>query len=434
MTQVTMSAHTLLPNRGAYLSSPVLSRPQLTLRQILCSKRLRPSLPITPPSAPAEAHADREASRVMRMPDPAIGASPVRDILRRKCADCENDENIQRKETPGSLPPAAETAVRALGPGAPLPASERAFFEPRFGRSLEHVLVHDGAQAGRAASAVHARAFALGPYIAFGAGEYQPGTQRGRELMAHEIAHTMQPSNGGQLRRKVQVNSGLSLNTQGFSVTKSGDTYTCPKVVKSSVWNEIFTAMLFSPRTFKIAGATNAEMNKNFVAHMAARLNITKFADKKKYTFPGSAGVRMNPAFWASEGVVKSGVERKDAIADLNSNPKEYSLYCWLATKLTMEGGSGSGSNFDGASADEADWIPGDWGYIENIDFPKSGGTIGLEGENLIYVGNDLFWGHFGPGIERKTLGDWLISVDNFPGPSFGELTNIRTITKVGLE
>lgn len=402
---------------------------------------LRPQPPIPLSTNPAETHADREASRVMRMPDPALGASPVRDILRRKCANCENEENIQRKETPGavaSLSPAAETAVRSLGPGAPLPESVRTFFEPRFGRPLGHVRVHDSAQAGRAAGAVHARAFALGPDIAFGAGEYQPGTQRGRELMAHEIAHTMQPSDGGpsQLRRKVQVNAGLSLNTQGFSVTKSGDTYTCPKVVKGSVWNEIFTALLFSPRVFKIAGATNAEMNKNFVAHMAARLNIIKFAAKKKFKFPvpGDAA-KLNPEFWSGEDVVKPGQDRKKAIADINSekNGKDYSIYCLLGTKLTMEGGSGSGDFIYGNSMEETDWIPGDWGYIENIDFPV-GGTLGLEGENLIYVGNDLFWGHFGPGIEYKTLDDWLKSVDNFPGPSVGSLDTQRNSTKVGLE
>ena len=393
---------------------------------------------LSPPTSPAESHADHEASRIMRMPDPALGASPVRDILRRKCADCAEDENIQRKEMPAAaaLSPAAESAVRALGPGAPLPQSERAFFEPRFGRSLDHVLVHDGAQAGRAAGAVHARAFALGPDIAFGAGEYQPGTRGGRELMAHEIAHTMQPSNGGQLRRKVQVGAGLSLNTQGFSVTKTGDVYTCPRVVKGGVWNEIFTALLFSPRVFKIAGATNAEMNKNFVAHMAARLDITKFAAKKKFKFPvpGDAA-KLNPEFWSGEDVVKPGKDRKDAIADINSekNGKDYAIYCLLGTKLTMEGGSGSGDFIYGNSTEETDWIPGDWGYIENVDFPV-GGTLGLEGENLIYVGNDMFWGHFGPGIEYKTLGDWLLSVDNFPGPSFGSLDPQRNSTKVGLE
>jgi hypothetical protein len=71
-------------------------------------------------------------------------------------------------------------------------AGSRAFFEPRFGRDLGAIRVHRDGAAERAAHAVSARAFAVGNDVVFGAGEYAPGTDRGRSLLAHELAHTFQ--------------------------------------------------------------------------------------------------------------------------------------------------------------------------------------------------------------------------------------------------
>jgi Domain of unknown function (DUF4157) len=197
-----MLTHALQPARASG-NAPAAPWRDPGLRSILRNAGARPKLRLGAVNDPAEAEADRTADRVMRMPDPQMAAgaasppSTPREILRRKCAHCEEEENIRRKETAGQAVPlssAAETAVRSLGPGAPLPASERAFFEPRFGRPLDHVRVHDGAEAARASSAIHARAFALGSNVAFAQGEYRPGTRGGRELLAHELAHVGQDS------------------------------------------------------------------------------------------------------------------------------------------------------------------------------------------------------------------------------------------------
>ena len=201
-----MHTHALMTREAA---RPGLAPPLRTpaLRSILLGAGAQPKLRVGAVDDPAEAEADRVADRIMRMPDPKLVSAASepppdqRGILRRKCAHCEEEERVQRKETlgtshaGGALSPAAEAAMSSLGPGAPLPASERAFFEPRFGHSLGHVKVHDGAQAAHAASAVNARAFALGSSVAFARGEYQPGTRGGRELMAHELAHVRQVRN-----------------------------------------------------------------------------------------------------------------------------------------------------------------------------------------------------------------------------------------------
>lgn len=152
--------------------------------------------------APDDAHereADAVAARVMAAPEG----------VQRKCENCEKedeqkkeqaepekqDEEIQRKETGGAAKvtntgAAAITASR--GGGQPLPASERAFFEPRMGVNLGPVRIHADAQAARLSADLAARAFTVGGDVYFGGGEYRPGDSEGRRLIAHELTHVQQ--------------------------------------------------------------------------------------------------------------------------------------------------------------------------------------------------------------------------------------------------
>ena len=141
---------------------------------------------------PLEREADIMADRVMRMNDGAC------------CAGCANggscdggSTTVHRARTaPGGavdLPPDTEDQVRRLtGGGAPLPETVRTQFEPRFGADLSGVRVHRDAAAADSSAALGAKAWTLGNHIAFGAGQWAPGTNEGNRLIAHELAHTVQ--------------------------------------------------------------------------------------------------------------------------------------------------------------------------------------------------------------------------------------------------
>jgi hypothetical protein len=60
------------------------------------------------------------------------------------------------------------------------------------GADLSQVRVHTDANAVQLSRDLQARAFTTGPDIAFAAGEYQPGTNNGRRLLAHELTHVVQ--------------------------------------------------------------------------------------------------------------------------------------------------------------------------------------------------------------------------------------------------
>ncbi len=76
--------------------------------------------------------------------------------------------------------------------GQPIPASARVGLEGAFGADLSGTRVHTGATAASLASGMNARAFTIGEDIAFGHGEFQPGSLEGDALIAHEVAHVLQ--------------------------------------------------------------------------------------------------------------------------------------------------------------------------------------------------------------------------------------------------
>ena len=76
--------------------------------------------------------------------------------------------------------------------GQSLAPEVRADMEDRFGADFGGVRVHDDARAHDSARSADAAAYAVGEHVVFGSGRYQPATDTGRALLAHELAHTVQ--------------------------------------------------------------------------------------------------------------------------------------------------------------------------------------------------------------------------------------------------
>ncbi|MET0396725.1 MAG: DUF4157 domain-containing protein [Longimicrobiaceae bacterium] len=104
-------------------------------------------------------------------------------------------ERPARDVSPGAG--AGAGSVPELGGGEPMPAAERARFEARFGFDFSQVRIHHDARADRAAEPIGASAFTLGSHIAFRSGSYDPRSEAGRRLLAHELTHVVQQRGGG---------------------------------------------------------------------------------------------------------------------------------------------------------------------------------------------------------------------------------------------
>jgi hypothetical protein len=190
----------------------------------------------------------------------SVHRAPVRSpqlhrILQRKCAcggtcpKCEAERNatLHRRAAvqgkPGTAPPIVRDVLRS--PGQPLDPATRAYMEPRFGHDFSQVRVHadsnattlaiskpddpfeqeadrvaDAAMrmpsapagpghdfsqvrihtdeaAAQSARAVDALAYTIGNHMVFGSGQYNPGSEAGRRLLAHELSHTIQQGSSG---------------------------------------------------------------------------------------------------------------------------------------------------------------------------------------------------------------------------------------------
>jgi len=82
-------------------------------------------------------------------------------------------------------------------PGAPLEGGIRSRAEGSLGMDLSGVRVHTDQQAADSAAGLQAMAFAQGQDIFFGEGQYDPGSQQGDELIAHELVHVAQQDGNG---------------------------------------------------------------------------------------------------------------------------------------------------------------------------------------------------------------------------------------------
>jgi Domain of unknown function (DUF4157)/Novel toxin 16 len=167
---------------------------------------------------PLEAEADRVANLVVRtpVPLPPLARRPGTVSLRRRCAACEGEKELEKdglrlqpkceacageerqeraalhKGVPAEGDVAASVSDVLASPGRHLDAPTLGFFEPRFNHDFSRVRVHTDAAAANSSRAVGALAYTVGSDIVFARNRFEPTTLQGRTLLAHELAHVVQ--------------------------------------------------------------------------------------------------------------------------------------------------------------------------------------------------------------------------------------------------
>jgi hypothetical protein len=174
--------------------------------------RIQFKLSVNEPGDAYEQEADNVADQVMRMEDATIQRSPMPiSFLQRKCAHCEDEEKLQRKEmnAEAKTSDGLESYVNGLGSGRgePLPEDVRSFYEPRFGMDFSNVRVHTDDTAAKSASSVNALAFTTGNNIVFNQGQFNPETPQGKHLLAHELTHVVQQGGTNKAVQRVSYDS-----------------------------------------------------------------------------------------------------------------------------------------------------------------------------------------------------------------------------------
>jgi hypothetical protein len=143
-------------------------------------------LRVSVPGDAAEQEALAVGAAVARMPEPSA-TTPV-PAARGSVAP-----SVQRRAiTLGETPLAVGEELQKGGGGMPLPGAVRSFMDARFGADFGAIRIHTDARAAMLSARLGARAFTLGPDVYFARDEFQPGSMDGRELIAHELTHTIQ--------------------------------------------------------------------------------------------------------------------------------------------------------------------------------------------------------------------------------------------------
>lgn len=138
------------------------------------------------------------------------------------------DEVARKPLASNGADPAPQAISRRLGTGQPLAGSSRTRMESAFGADFSGVRIHTDATAAALSRNLNARAFTVGQQVAFGRGEYRPGTPIGDALLAHELAHVMQQ----------RVAAGVSAQASGASsgaLEEEADTSAVGAVL--ALWN-----------------------------------------------------------------------------------------------------------------------------------------------------------------------------------------------------
>jgi Domain of unknown function (DUF4157) len=199
---------------------------------------IQPKLKVSNREDPLEKEADMFAEQIMNMSNPSHIGRPLsinRDsksiASRSECSPCDikneglkGDENELKISRKGSLDEKNDYVSNELSNdldtiqsgGIPLDILTKELMESRFGHDFSNVRIHNDENASRSATTINALAYTAGNDIIFSSGHYDPNTNDGKRLIAHELVHVIQQSDQNDI-------AAHSSNQDSVNVTENGN-------------------------------------------------------------------------------------------------------------------------------------------------------------------------------------------------------------------
>ncbi|WP_206610970.1 eCIS core domain-containing protein [Mariniphaga sediminis] len=134
----------------------------------------------------------------------------------------EKEGQVQAKSDSTPVVPAGfESGLNgSKGSGSPLPSGVKSQMESGFGTDFSNVRIHTDSGAAQMSRQIGAQAFTHGSDIYFNEGKFNPASESGQHLIAHELTHTVQQ--GASVQPKlVQRQEG----EEEAEVPETGDNY-----------------------------------------------------------------------------------------------------------------------------------------------------------------------------------------------------------------
>ncbi|MBP6250332.1 MAG: DUF4157 domain-containing protein [Leptothrix sp. (in: Bacteria)] len=311
---------------------------------------LAPGLAVSRPEDAAEREASRVARRIVQMPEPrpaADGPAPItvpahahqspRSIglplpgVHRAAAlpagtaspavaRFAGSVGVRSPAAGGAALAGAAASAGAAAPravagsgGAALPEALRQDMEQRFGADFSAVRIHTGEASAQTSRQLQAAAFTVGGNIHFGPDRWQPGSAAGRELLAHELAHTVQQGAAHQPARlqrsadpTVSVQQRVPAQVQRLGISDALDWF-----ADKASWIpgfRLFTLLIgFNPINLRRVDRTAANLLRALIELLPGGALITQALDNH--------GIVDRVAHWA--------MGQLQALADIGSSVRQ---------------------------------------------------------------------------------------------------------------
>lgn len=91
------------------------------------------------------------------------------------------------------------------------------FFSARMGYDFSSVKVYTGSEAAASARQLGAQAYTIGNRIVFNENRYEPDSERGKKLLAHELAHVAQQDHQSLSRKEEETDCNEKLDLEGYT-------------------------------------------------------------------------------------------------------------------------------------------------------------------------------------------------------------------------
>jgi hypothetical protein len=237
---------------------------------------IQPKLTISTPGDASEQEADRVAGQVLRQKIPEGEENQrIRDSGKTVAASGKGELDVNEG--------LEDRLNRSKHGGSSIPQELQAFFEPRMQFDFGKVRIHTDSEAAQINQELGARAFTHGSDIYFGAGQYNPRSNEGKGLLAHELTHVMQ-----QMGCNLRINrNNQPAPASGFSVVRA----TYERLVCRAVQNllgRLLRSTTFAPVVQPILQSMLAQVvwrDSAGTEHGGAAVT---------YTVPGTRGTTLN--------------------------------------------------------------------------------------------------------------------------------------------
>ncbi|MDL2144857.1 DUF4157 domain-containing protein [Flavobacterium tructae] len=192
--------------------SPVVQKKSLAER----------STPVTQLKTEQEETLQNKTETVVAETPKAVEKNPIsKPLIQQK----KTEEEVQTKEEEQEIQKSAETETSptntaslesklqsSKGGGSPMANATQNQMESGFGANFSKVRIHNDSNAVQMNKELGSQAFANGNDVYFNEGKYNPDSQDGKHLLAHELTHTIQQGNKPNIQKQDTPSNLDSLN------------------------------------------------------------------------------------------------------------------------------------------------------------------------------------------------------------------------------